>query len=291
MKSSDQHIRFCTASDGVSLAYATSGEGPPLVKAANWLSHLEYDWKTPIWRHWITELSRDHTFIRYDERGCGLSDWNIEEYSLDAWVRDLETVVDAANIDRFPLLGISQGGPIAIAYASRHPDRVSQLILYGSYAAGLRKRRLAKEQLEEADVFLRLIHMGWGKEHAAFRQVFTSLFMPEATAEQAGWFNELQRVSCSPENAARLLTGFFELDVTNLASQLNVPTLVLHATGDLRIPFSEGRRLASMIPNARFVPLDGKNHILLKTETAWRVFLKEVRSFLGVPEADDHPTL
>jgi pimeloyl-ACP methyl ester carboxylesterase len=237
MKNNKQQIRFCTSSDGVSLAYATIGSGPPLVKAANWLNHLEYDWKSPVWNHWITELSRHHTLVRYDERGCGLSDWNVEEFSLEVWVRDLEAVVEASKLERFPLLGLSQGGPIAITYAVRHPEKVSHLILYGSYALGLKQRNLPRKALEEAEVFSQLIRVGWGKDHAAFRQVFTSLFMPEATAEEAGWFNELQRVSCSPENAARMLEGFFNLNVTDLATQLNVPTLVLHAHGDLRIPF------------------------------------------------------
>jgi pimeloyl-ACP methyl ester carboxylesterase len=291
MESTEQQIRFCTSSDGVSLAYATVGEGPPLVKAANWLNHLEYDWNTPVWRHWITELSRDHTFIRYDERGCGLSDWNVQKFSLDAWVNDLEAVVAANNLDRFPLLGISQGGPIAITYTYRHPEKVSHLILYGSYAAGLRRRDLPQEVREEAEMFLQLIRVGWGKGHSAFRQVFTSLFMPEATREQADWFNKLQRVSSSPENAARMLDAFFELDVRDLAQKLDVPTLVLHAEGDLRIPFVEGRRLASLIPNSRFVPLEGKNHIMLRTEPAWRRFLSEVRSFLGVPENGEKKTL
>ena len=291
MKSSDQQIRFCKSSDGVSLAYATVGDGPPLVKAANWLNHLEHDWNSAVWRHWITELSRDHTLIRYDERGCGLSDWKVEEFSLDAWVRDLEAVVDSANVDRFPLLGISQGGPIAVAYAARHPERVSQMILYGSYAAGLKKRHLSEKSLDEAEVLLQLIKVGWGKEHAAFRQVFTSLFIPEATAEQANWFNELQRVSSTPENAVRMLNAFHELDVRELASELRVPTLVLHATGDLRIPFVEGRQLAALIPGARFVPLESKNHILLRTEPAWHRFLSEVRAFLGVTPTEHHATL
>src|SRR4030095_3783659 len=228
MRSSEQQIRFCTSSDGVSIAYATVGEGPPLVKAANWLNHLEYDWNTPVWRHWITELSRDRQLGSYDERGCGLSDWNVKDFSLEAWINDLEAVVEATKLDRFPLLGISQGGPIAIAYAARHPEKVSHLILYGSYAAGLKRRKLSQKEIEEAEVFLQLIRVGWGKEHAAFRQVFTSLFMPEATPEQAGWFNELQRISCSPENAARLMNAFYELDVRELATGLNVPTLVLH---------------------------------------------------------------
>jgi pimeloyl-ACP methyl ester carboxylesterase/tRNA A-37 threonylcarbamoyl transferase component Bud32 len=291
MQSSEQQIRFCTSSDGVSLAYATVGEGPPLVKAANWLNHLEYDWNTPVWRHWISELSRDHKLIRYDERGCGLSDWNVQDFSLDAWVNDLESVVEANKLDRFPLLGISQGGPIAITYTARHPEKVTQLILYGSYALGLKRRKFSQKELEEADVFLQLIRVGWGKEHPAFRQVFTSLFMPEATPEQAGWFNKLQRVSSSPENAARMLAAFFEIDVTELAQKLTVPTLVLHAEGDLRIPFAEGRRLAALIPNSRFVPLESRNHILLKTEPAWRRFLTEVRSFLGVAERVEPETL
>lgn len=287
----EQQIRFCTSADGVSIAYATIGNGPALVKAANWLSHLEYDWNSPVWRHWITELSRHHTFIRYDERGCGLSDWDVEEFSLDAWVRDLEAVVDAAKLDRFSLLGISQGGPIAIAYAARHPEKVTQLILYGSYAAGLKQRELSQKALDEAEVFLQLIKLGWGKEHVAFRQVFTSLFIPEATAEQASWFNELQRVSSSPENAARLLNAFHDLDVRDLATTLKVPTLVLHAKGDLRIPFDEGRRLAALIPDSRLVPLYGRNHILMKTESAWQRFLSEVRGFLGVAPAEQHATL
>lgn len=291
MKTNEQQIRFCTSSDGVSLAYATVGTGPPLVKAANWLNHLEYDWNSPVWNHWITELSRHHTLVRYDERGCGLSDWNVEEFSLEAWVRDLEAVVEASKLERFPLLGLSQGGPIAITYAVRHPEKVSHLILYGSYAVGLKQRNLPRKSLEEAEVFSQLIRVGWGKDHAAFRQVFTSLFMPEATTEEASWFNELQRVSSSPENAARMLAGFFDLNVSELATQLNVPTLVLHAHGDLRIPFAEGRRLAALIPNSRFVPLYGRNHILLKTEPAWQRFLSEVRSFLGVERADQHSTL
>ena len=162
IEASEQQIRFCTSTDQVSIAYATVGSGPPLVKAANWLSHLEFDWNSPVWRHWIVELSRYHTFIRYDERGCGLSVWNVKEFSLDAWVRDLEAVVDATKLDRFALLGISQGGPIAVAYALRHPERVSQLILYGSYAAGLKHRNLSDKAAEEAEVFLQLIRLGWG---------------------------------------------------------------------------------------------------------------------------------
>ncbi len=279
----DQQIRFCTSSDGSRIAYATSGHGPPLVKAANWLSHLEHDGNSPVWRHWIRELSRDHTLVRYDERGCGLSDWTVDEFSLDAWVRDLEAVVDDLELDRFPLLGISQGGPIAIAYAIRHPERVSRLILYGSYARGQAHRDLSDREREERELLLRLIRVGWGKDHDAFRQVFTRLFIPEGTAEQMHWFNELQRVSATPESAARMCDAFHLLDVRDLVPRLDLPTLVLHGTGDLRIPFNEGRLLASTIPGAGFVPLESRNHLLLESEPAWPRFLREVRTFLGVP--------
>jgi len=278
----DQQIRFCTSSDGVGIAYATSGSGPPLVKAANWLSHLEFDGRSPVWRHWIRELSRYHTLVRYDERGCGLSDWNVDEFSLDAWVRDLEAVVDGLELERFPLLGISQGGPIAIAYATRHPERVSHLILHGSYARGVLHRGLSDQERDEREVMASLIRVGWGKDHPAFRQVFTSLFIPDGTTEQTQWFNELQRVSSTPENAARLFAAFSILDVRELAPQVRAPTLVLHGTGDMRIPFAEGRLLASLVPGARFVPIESRNHLILESEPGWPRFLREVRSFLGV---------
>jgi len=278
----EQEIRFCTTSDGVRIAYARTGTGPPLVKAANWLSHLEFDWRSPVWRHWLRELSRDHTLIRYDERGCGLSDWSVQEFSLEAWVRDLEAVVDALELEQFSLLGISQGGPIGIAYAVRHPARVTRLILYGTYSRGRSHRNLTEREREERELMLRMIQVGWGKDHPAFRQVFTSLFIPGATREQTEWFNELQRISATPENAARMGATFDGLDVRELASRIQVPTLVLHATGELRVPFEEGRVLASLIPGARFVPLESRNHILLESEPAWGRFLQEVRDFLGV---------
>jgi serine/threonine protein kinase/pimeloyl-ACP methyl ester carboxylesterase len=279
----DQQIRFCTSSDGVGIAYATIGSGPPLVKAANWLSHLEVDGKSPVWRHWIRELSRHNTLVRYDERGCGLSDWNVEDFSLEAWVRDLEAVVDALQLERFPLLGISQGGSIAIAYATRHPERVSHLILYGSYVRGVSHRELSDQDRDERELLLRLIRVGWGKDHPAFRQVFTSLFIPDGTTEQMQWFNELQRVSATPETAARMCAGFFELDVRALAPQVRAPTLVLHDTGDMRVPFAEGRLVASLIPGARFVPIESRNHLILESEPGWPRFVGEVRSFLGIP--------
>jgi pimeloyl-ACP methyl ester carboxylesterase/tetratricopeptide (TPR) repeat protein len=285
----EQRVRFCTTRDGVRIAAATTGAGPPLVKAANWLNHLEFDNRSPVWRHWIRELSRDHTLVRYDERGCGLSEWEVEDFSLDAWVRDLEAVVDDLELERFALLGISQGGPIAVAYAARHPERVSRLILYGSYARGRSHRDLSEREREEGELMLKMIKVGWGTDHAAFRQAFTSMFIPEANAEQSHWFNELERVSATPENAARILAACHLLDVRDLAPRLDTPTLVLHITEDLRVPHEAGRQLASLIPGARFVTLEGRNHLLLESEPAWPRFLNEVREFLGVessaPEA------
>jgi DNA-binding SARP family transcriptional activator/pimeloyl-ACP methyl ester carboxylesterase len=276
-----QTIRFCTAPDGVRLAYAVVGEGPVLVKAANWLSHLEYDMNSPVWRHWLTGLASHRTLVRYDERGCGLSDWNVEEFSLDAWVMDLETVVDALGLERFPLLGISQGASIAVAYTVRHPEKVSHLILYGGYVRGRHHRDLTPEQKNELEVMLQLIKIGWGKDHPAFRQVFSMLFLPEGTPEQIHAFNELERVTTTPEIAARIVGGFQTIDVRDQARQITQPTLVLHAKDDLRIPFEEGRLMAALIPNARLVPLESKNHILLEGEPAWQRFLDEVNAFLA----------
>ena len=284
-----QQIRFCKTTDGVRLAYATVGSGPPLVKAANWLSHVEYDWRTPVWRPLFERLARKRRLVRYDERGCGLSDQDVDEFSLDAWVRDLEAVVDAAGLDRFPLLGISQGGPIAIAYAVRHPERVSHLVLHGSYPSGFAKRGLTPAQLDEFRVMIDMIRIGWGREHAAFRHVFTSMFLPDGTPEQLRWFDDLQRESTSPENAARLMTAFGQLDVRDVAPLVTAPTLVLHSRGDMRMPFEEGRKLAALIPNARLVPLESRNHILLEGEPAFDHFVTEVEAFLAADEATASP--
>ncbi|REJ79058.1 MAG: alpha/beta fold hydrolase [Acidobacteria bacterium] len=288
--SNDQQIRFCRTSDDVSIAYATVGEGPPLVKASNWLSHLEFDWKTPIWRPWIDELSREHMLVRYDQRGCGLSDWKVDELSLDDWVRDLEAVVDALELESFPLLGISQGGPVAIRYATLHPERVSKLILYGSYLCGAMHRDLSDRYKREFEVLVGLMEVGWGKDSAEFRQVFTSLFVPEGDRNLQESFNELQRVSASPKNAVMSFRAFHELDVRKIAEELDVPTLVLHADNDLRVPFVEGRHLASTIPGAKFVPLSGRNHLLLESEPAWQSFLEEIRVFLGVSSKRSQPS-
>jgi pimeloyl-ACP methyl ester carboxylesterase/DNA-binding CsgD family transcriptional regulator len=279
-----QQIRFCTAEDGVKIAYAVAGRGPAVVKAANWLSHLEYDWKSPVWRPWLDEICRDHTLVRYDERGCGLSDWDAV-LSFDAWVRDLETVVNAAGLERFPLLGYSQGAPIAIAYAVRYPERVTHLVLHGSYARGFLKRNPSPKQREEAATMAKLIELGWGKENPAFRQFFTTQFIPGGTPEQHDWFNELERVSTSPEIALRFFHVLNEIDVTALAPQVRCPALVSHSRQDARVPFDEGRLVASLIPGARFLPIESRNHILLGTEPGWRLWFDEVRAFLAPASA------
>ncbi len=276
-----QEIRFCTAPDGVQLAFSMIGQGPPLMKTGNWMTHLEFDLESPIWRHLYRELTKDHTMIRYDTRGNGLSDRTVDEISFDAFVRDLETVVDAANLTRFALLGISQGCPVAITYAVRHPERVSHLILYGGFAVGWNKRARSAAEKEEDAAMLTLMRVGWGKENPAFRQLFTSQFIPGGTKEQADWYNELQRTTVSGEIAARIYAASGETDVTALLPQVRVPTLVLHARDDARVPFDAGRRMAAGIPGARFVPLEGRNHLFLETEPAFGQFLQQTRAFLA----------
>lgn len=280
------------APDRVRIAYATMGQGPPLVKAANWLTHVELDRTSPVWRHWLRELSATHRLIRYDERGCGLSDWDVDDFSVETWVRDLEAVVDSVEIERFPLLGISQGGAVAITYAIRHPERVSHLILYGAYAVGWAKRPLPDDVREEYEALLTLTRQGWGRDAPAYRQVFTGLFVPDADDSQIRSFNEMQRISTSPENAVRFQKAFGEVDVRDLLPEVRTPTLVLHARDDARCPFEQGRLLAAEIPGARFVPLEGRNHVLLEDEPAWRTLISEVRDFLGVeaPVASAPPT-
>jgi pimeloyl-ACP methyl ester carboxylesterase/DNA-binding winged helix-turn-helix (wHTH) protein len=281
-----QQIRFCVAPDDVRLAYATSGDGPPLVKTANWLTHLEYDWDSPVWRHWLAALSDGRTLVRYDERGNGLSDWDVDDVSFDAWVRDLETVVDALGVQRFPLFGMSQGCAVAVAYAARHPQRVTRLVLYGGFAMGSLRRARTPEKRAEAEMLIRLMPQGWGRDNPAFRQFFATMFLPEGTPEQMRWFSDLQRVTTSPANAVRLRTTSAWIDVQEAAQRVRAPTLVLHATGDAAVSFEQGRRLAAFIRGARFVPLDSRNHILLESEPAWSRFVREVRAFLAADSAN-----
>jgi pimeloyl-ACP methyl ester carboxylesterase len=276
----EQKIHFCTARDGTQLAYARVGNGPPLVKTGHWMTHLEFDFENPIWRL-NRELSRDHALIRYDARGNGLSDRNVEEISSDAFVGDLESVVDAAGLERFDLLGISQGCAVSIAYTVRHPERVSHLILYGGFALGWVKRAPTEAQKEQAAAMMTLVRHGWGQENPAFRQLFTSQFMPGGSKEQADWLNELQRISISPENAVRYLHVYGDVDVSALLAEVAVPTLVLHARDDARVPFDLGWRVAAGIPGARFVSLPSRNHLILEDEPAFPRFLQELRAFLA----------
>ena len=274
-----QKVHFCTASDGVRIAYALAGQGLPLVKAANWLNHLEYDWHSPIWSHLLQALAAEYRLVRYDERGNGLSDWDVEDISFDAFVRDLESTVDATGLDQFALLGISQGCAVSIAYAVRHPERVSHLVLYGGYSRG-RYMRGSTAEIERTDATLTLMRFGWGQENPAFRHIYTSLFIPGGTVEQMKWFDDLQRVTTSPENAVRIRRAMDSIDVTDLLEQVTVPTLVVHCRNDAVVPFEEGRLIAARIYGARFLALEGYNHLILPEEPAFGRFLDAIRSFL-----------
>lgn len=276
-----QEIRYCLSPDGVHIAYALSGEGEPLVKAANWLTHLDLEWSSPIWSHWIEGLSARHRLIRYDERGCGLSDWAVTDFSLDAWVEDLELVVDSAGLDRFGLLGVSQGGAVAIAYAVRHPERVTRLVLVGAYCRGRLARAETDEQRQEAELDLAIGRVAWRREDATFRQVFASQFLPDAPREQWDAFNALQRATTSTENVVHFLDTFAHIDVSDLASQVRCPTLILHSRRDLRVPEAQARELAALIPDSRLTFLDSGNHIITADEPAWPVLRTEIDRFLS----------
>jgi DNA-binding winged helix-turn-helix (wHTH) protein/pimeloyl-ACP methyl ester carboxylesterase len=274
-----QEVHFCTAADGVRIAYATVGQGLPLIKTANWLNHLEYDWESPVWSGFLHALASDYRLIRYDARGNGLSDWEVADLSFEAFVRDLEIVTEVSGLDRFPLLGVSQGCAVCIAYAVRHPERVSRLVLYGGFARGRRKRG-SQQEIANSDAVLTLMRQGWGQENPAFRQLFTSLFIPGGTPEQMQWFNDLQRITTSPENAVRLRFAIDDIDVTDLLPRIKAPTLVLHCRNDAVQPFEEGRRIAAGIFGARFVALEGRNHLILKGDPGWGRLLQEIGSFL-----------
>jgi DNA-binding SARP family transcriptional activator/pimeloyl-ACP methyl ester carboxylesterase len=280
VKRLEQEIRFCTTSDNVRIAYASVGDGPPLVKTANWLNHLEYDWDSPVWRHVFRGLAADRRLVRYDARGNGLSDWDVEDISFDAYVRDLESVVDAAGIERFPLLGISQGCAISIEYAIRNPGRVTHLILHGGYAAGWRIDADPAE-IARREAMQTLILYGWGQDNPAFRQVFTSSFIPDGTPEQIRWMNELMRVTTSPQNAVRLQEALSKVDIRDRLHLVRVPTLVLHSRNDGRVAYQRGLQLAHGIPNARLVTLESNNHLLLEHEAEFPRFMEAIRAFMN----------
>ncbi|HZC72630.1 MAG TPA: alpha/beta fold hydrolase [Jatrophihabitans sp.] len=274
-----QELRFCRSADGTRIAYARHGSGPPLLIASCWLSHLQYDWQSPVWRHFLDDLGEVATVIRYDERGYGLSDWNVDDFSLDARVADLEAVIEDAKLDRFALMGMAQGGPTSIVYAVRHPDHVSRLIFYGSYAATLRDP--TPEEVALNDAFQQLIKVGWARPESEFRRVFTSRMIPAATEQQKQWLDELQRVASSADNVAGARHARATDDAVDLLADIKAPTLVLHARHDRMNDFAEGLRLASMISGARLVVLESSNHILLGDEPAWQVFVDEVAAFMA----------
>ena len=282
MKKNSQRIRYIRTPDDVRLAWAEAGEGKTLVKAANWMTHLAFDWESPVWRHWMEFFTDNFRFIRHDERGCGMTDWQVTDLSFDRWVEDLETVVEAAApAAPFALLGISQGAAACIAYAAKYPERVSHLILYGGYARG----SFHREDEDHARLYramIDLVRLGWGSDNPVFRQVFTSRFVPGASDEQIGWFNELCRKTTSPETAARLLETRAEINVLPLLEKVNTPTLVIHSRDDNVISITEGQILAANIPNAEFVELDSKNHVLLKDEPAWEHFCNAILEFTGI---------
>lgn len=275
----EQTIKFCTAPDGVRIAYAIAGEGPPIVRAGSWLTHLEFDWKGPLMRHMLEGLAEHRQLVRYDVRGTGLSDREVRDISFDHFVKDLGAVVDAVGLKRFPLLASSQAGAVGIAYTVRNPERVSHLILLGAYARGAAYR--PNQGQEFVETHCAIIRQGWGSDDPSYRQLFSSQFLPEGTREQLQWFSERQRVSASPDVAEKIYVANQTVDVRGLLPQIKVPTLVLHCRGDRRVPLAMGHELAALIPGARFALLESNNHLILEHEPAAEVFLNEVAAFLG----------
>jgi pimeloyl-ACP methyl ester carboxylesterase/DNA-binding CsgD family transcriptional regulator len=271
-----QQIRFCRSPDGVRVAYAQHGSGPPLVVVSCWLSHLQHDWQSPVWRHFLADLGAITTLVRYDERGFGLSDWTVTDFSLDARLRDLEAVIETLGLERFALLGMSGNSPAALAYAAKHPDRVTRLIVYGGWAGW--PQPAAKDDEELA--YEALVRAGWARPDPIFRRVFTNIFIPGATEAQMRWYDDLQRMSTSTENMLAAREARRHTHVGHLLGEIRVPTLVLHAREDHAVDFEEALKLASGIPDARLVTLESRNHILLADEPAWRIFMHEVAAFM-----------
>ncbi|MGA8007698.1 MAG: alpha/beta fold hydrolase [Burkholderiales bacterium] len=278
-----QQIRFCSSFDGARLAYAISGRGAPLVMSSTWLGHLEYDWRNLAWRPWLEHFSREYTMLRYDMRGTGLSDRSFTNVSSETWARDFEAIVETAGFDRFPLLGICQGGPTAVEFAARHGARVSRLILYGTYARGNFARSERPRELAKAKLFIDMARLGWGREDHEFMQVWASLFQPGGGIDHLRSWNELQRQAIAEENVPAFFEAAFRTDVQDAARRIKCPTLVIHASRDKAVHVEEGRRLAGLIPGARFVELDSENHMLLPEEPAWARLIEEVRTFLREP--------
>lgn len=282
-----QRIGFCTTSDDVRIAYATAGQGRPLLRVGGWMTHIEHDWDSPVWCHWLRELTRDHTLARFDIRGTGLSDRAVDGQTLDAWVRDVEAVADSLGWRRFPVLGVCQGAAIAVAYAVRHPERVSHLVLYNPYAHGAFAEGMSGYRVDEAEALARMIEVGWARKTGAFREVFARLLSPADAADQITWWDDLQRLTTDALNAARLWRGFHEIDIRDQLPLVRAPTLVAHVKGDSMVPFEAGREVAARIPDCRLVPLEGRNHILQPQDPGWRPFIDELRRFLSAGPQQD----
>src|SRR5215467_5674354 len=278
-----QDIRFCTTPDNVRLAYAVSGEGPPLVMSASWLTHLEHQWRSLAWRPWLDIFTRDYKLLRHDSRGCGLSDRDAGNLSYETWIRDLECVIDAAGFRQFAMVGTCWGGAIAIDYAARHPERVTHLVLHGSYARGRLRRTDSPNEIAKGAVLSEITRLGWGKEDHDFLKVWASRFQPGGTREHLQSWSEQMRAATSAETAVRLLEIGWHIDVREAARKIKCPVLIVHPERDVVSPIEEGRLLASLIPNSRFVPLDTENHMLLADEPAWARLYAEVRDFLAEP--------
>ncbi|PWT71650.1 MAG: transcriptional regulator [Proteobacteria bacterium] len=275
-----QEVRFFEARDATRIAYSVVGGGPVLVKAANWLNHLDFDLKSPVWQHWLPLLTQHHQVVRYDERGNGLSSWNVEDFSFEAWVRDFEQLIEELQLKKFSILGISQGAAVAVWYAAHHPERVERMVLVGSFARGWKHRPIPHE-VERRNALMTLARLGWGKDNPAFRQMFTTMFMPDALPEHHHWFNDLQRVCTSPDNAVELMIAAGEIDVVDLLPKVKCPTLVMHCDGDEAVPIAEGRLVAARIPGAQFVELPSRNHNVIPSEPAWPIFVRHLGSFMG----------
>jgi pimeloyl-ACP methyl ester carboxylesterase/DNA-binding CsgD family transcriptional regulator len=275
-------IRFVTAGDGVQLAAARCGSGPLVLRAATWLTHVERVVPGSLAAALVDEFAPRHTYVEYDTRGCGLSQRRVEEISFEAWVRDLEAVADAYAPEPFTLLGFACGAGLAVEYAARHPERVRKLILFGGFATSYHSTSCPDPAVQrEGDLLLELAALGWGHACPAFRQVFAARLMPDGTPAQWQALDELQRCTATPEVAVRFLRVMFGINVKQAAARVRCPTLVLHPKDDLTVPFEQGRRLASLIPGARFVPLEGRNHMPFPHEPAWAGFVRETRAFLG----------
>jgi len=286
-----QRIGFCTTTDDVRIAYATAGRGRPLLRVGGWMTHIEHDLDSPVWGHWLRELTRDHTLARFDIRGSGLSDRDVSGQTLEAWVRDVEAVVDSLGWRRFPMLGVCQGAAIAVLYAVRHPERVTHLVLYNPYAHGAFTEGMAGYRVEEAETLARMIEIGWARRTGAFREVFARLLSPSDAEDQITWWDELQRLTADRTTAARLWRGFHKIDIRDLLPQVHCPTLVAHVKGDSMVPFEAGRDLAGRIPHCRFLPLEGRNHILQPRDPGWRMFIEEVRRFLADEPGEGVPSV